>query len=59
MADGRVWFGSGGGVVADSDPDAEFDECLVKAMPLLQAVSAARATSPIVVTSTRGSETAA
>jgi para-aminobenzoate synthetase/4-amino-4-deoxychorismate lyase len=59
MANGRVWFGSGGGVVADSDPNAEFDECLVKAMPLLQAVSATRATSPVVVTSTRGSETAA
>jgi para-aminobenzoate synthetase/4-amino-4-deoxychorismate lyase len=59
VANGRIWLGSGGGIVADSDPHAEFDECLVKAIPLLQAVSAMRATSPVVVTSTRGSETAA
>jgi para-aminobenzoate synthetase/4-amino-4-deoxychorismate lyase len=59
VADGRVWLGSGGGIVSDSDPDAEFDECLLKAMPLLQAVSASRATSPVVLTATRGSETAA
>jgi len=48
VADGRVWLGSGGGIVADSDPQAEFDECFAKATPLLQAA-----------TSTRGSETAA
>lgn len=32
---GRVWFGVGGGITADSDPDAEWDECMTKAAPLL------------------------
>ncbi|MFD1858362.1 bifunctional aminodeoxychorismate synthase component I/aminodeoxychorismate lyase [Aeromicrobium camelliae] len=30
----RVWFGVGGGIVADSDPSAELTECFVKARPL-------------------------
>ncbi|MBP2390313.1 aminodeoxychorismate synthase component I [Aeromicrobium fastidiosum] len=34
----RVWLGVGGGVVADSTPDAEYAECLVKARPLIEAV---------------------
>jgi para-aminobenzoate synthetase / 4-amino-4-deoxychorismate lyase len=35
---GRVWLGSGGGIVADSVPDAEYAECLLKAGPLIQAI---------------------
>ncbi|HEY2724759.1 MAG TPA: aminodeoxychorismate synthase component I [Pseudonocardiaceae bacterium] len=31
----RVWFGVGGGITADSDPDAEWAECRTKAAPLL------------------------
>ncbi len=38
-----VWLDVGGGVVADSDPDAEAAECLAKARPLLAAVGAALA----------------
>ncbi|MGH7883276.1 MAG: chorismate-binding protein, partial [Candidatus Dormibacteraceae bacterium] len=34
----RIWLGVGGGVVADSNPKAEFEECRVKAAPLLQAM---------------------
>ncbi len=32
---GDVWFGVGGGITADSDPDAEWTECETKAAPLL------------------------
>ncbi len=35
--DGRLWLGAGGGIVADSDPRAELEECLVKARPLVAA----------------------
>jgi para-aminobenzoate synthetase/4-amino-4-deoxychorismate lyase len=34
----RVWLGVGGGVVADSTPDGELAECLVKARPLVEAI---------------------
>ncbi|MPV36162.1 bifunctional anthranilate synthase component I family protein/aminotransferase class IV [Georgenia subflava] len=40
FAAGRVWLGAGGGVVAESDPDDEAHETLVKALPLLAAVGA-------------------
>ena len=33
----RIWMGAGGGIVADSDPEAEFEECLVKARPVVEA----------------------
>lgn len=39
IAGGSVWLGAGGGVVADSDPHAEYLECLAKAEPLIRAVS--------------------
>jgi para-aminobenzoate synthetase/4-amino-4-deoxychorismate lyase len=39
----RVWLGAGGGIVADSDPGAEYDECLDKARPLVEAVGASLA----------------
>jgi para-aminobenzoate synthetase/4-amino-4-deoxychorismate lyase len=38
--DGAVWLDVGGGVVADSDPDAEAAEALAKARPLLAAIGA-------------------
>jgi anthranilate/para-aminobenzoate synthase component I/branched-subunit amino acid aminotransferase/4-amino-4-deoxychorismate lyase len=34
----RLWLGAGGGVVADSDPARELEECLVKARPLVAAI---------------------
>ncbi len=35
---GRLWLGVGGGIVAESDPARELEECLVKARPLAAAV---------------------
>ena len=35
---GRVWLGSGGGIVADSSADEEYRECLLKAGPLIRAI---------------------
>ena len=35
---GRVWLGSGGGIVADSVADGEYRECLLKAGPLISAI---------------------
>jgi para-aminobenzoate synthetase/4-amino-4-deoxychorismate lyase len=37
-AGNSVWLGVGGGIVADSTPDAEYAECLVKARPLVEAI---------------------
>jgi para-aminobenzoate synthetase/4-amino-4-deoxychorismate lyase len=34
----HVWLGVGGGIVADSDPEAELEECHVKARPLIDAI---------------------
>jgi para-aminobenzoate synthetase component 1 len=39
-ADGTATYGAGGGIVADSDPDAEVAESLDKALPFLRAVGA-------------------
>jgi para-aminobenzoate synthetase/4-amino-4-deoxychorismate lyase len=36
--DGSLWLGAGGGIVADSDPEHEFEEALVKAAPLAAAI---------------------
>jgi para-aminobenzoate synthetase / 4-amino-4-deoxychorismate lyase len=33
----RIWLGAGGGIVADSDPEAELAECLLKARPVIEA----------------------
>src|SRR5215467_947302 len=38
FCEGRVWLGSGGGIVADSAADGEFAECLLKAGPLVSAI---------------------
>jgi para-aminobenzoate synthetase/4-amino-4-deoxychorismate lyase len=35
---GRIWLGVGGGIVADSDPEAELDEALAKAAGPLAAI---------------------
>jgi aminodeoxychorismate synthase component I len=37
---GKAWLGVGGGIVADSEPESEFRECLTKARPLVRAVGA-------------------
>lgn len=42
LRDGIAHYGAGGGIVADSDPAAEFEESLDKAMPFLRAVAADR-----------------
>ena len=41
---GNAVLGSGGGITADSEPDAEWEECLHKAAPIIGAgiASAAR-----------------
>ena len=39
----RVWLGAGGGIVADSEPQRELEECLLKARPLVAAVGASLA----------------
>ena len=46
FAPGRAWLGAGGGIVADSDPAAEYRECLIKATPLLTALGARLAPDP-------------
>jgi para-aminobenzoate synthetase/4-amino-4-deoxychorismate lyase len=33
----RAWLGVGGGIVADSDPVRELEECMVKARPVIEA----------------------
>jgi para-aminobenzoate synthetase component 1 len=38
--DGRVYFSAGGGIVADSDPEQEYQETLDKALGMIQALAA-------------------
>ncbi len=38
ISGGWIWLGVGGGIVADSTPEGELAECLVKARPLIEAV---------------------
>jgi para-aminobenzoate synthetase component I len=40
-ADGSAVLGVGGGITADSDPDREWDECLHKAAPIVEATRSA------------------
>jgi len=51
--DARVWLGSGGGIVADSDPGQEYRECLVKAGPLVRAIGGRLSTTPSAATQAR------
>jgi len=37
-ANGRLWLDAGGGIVSDSDPARELEECLDKARPLVEAI---------------------
>jgi len=41
-AEGKAWIQAGAGVVADSDPETEYTECLNKAAAVLAAVEAAK-----------------
>jgi anthranilate synthase component 1 len=43
FSEGRVSFQAGAGIVADSDPEREYDEVLAKAAALRAALAAARA----------------
>ncbi|MEA1651482.1 anthranilate synthase component I family protein [Nitrospirillum sp. BR 11164] len=47
MAEGQVVVQAGGGIVADSDPAAEYEESLVKARALLTALDPAMAWPPL------------
>jgi para-aminobenzoate synthetase component 1 len=40
---GQLRFWAGGGIVADSEADAEYQECLVKAAPMLKLLADAEA----------------
>jgi para-aminobenzoate synthetase/4-amino-4-deoxychorismate lyase len=42
VADDRLWLGVGGGVVAGSDGPSEWEECWVKASPLLESAGVMR-----------------
>src|SRR5829696_8441732 len=37
IRDERIWIGAGGGIVADSVPERELEECFVKARPVIAA----------------------
>ncbi|MFE2041418.1 bifunctional anthranilate synthase component I family protein/class IV aminotransferase [Streptomyces sp. NPDC059477] len=52
FASGRSWLGAGGGIVADSRPDDEFAEAILKARPLLAAIGATLGAGPVVPDST-------
>ena len=40
LCDGHLWLGAGGGIVADSDPERELEEALLKARPIAAAIGA-------------------
>jgi para-aminobenzoate synthetase/4-amino-4-deoxychorismate lyase len=44
---GRLWLGAGGGIVADSNPEHEFEEALTKARPLVAAIGSRIATEAL------------
>jgi anthranilate synthase component 1 len=46
MRGNKAYLQAGAGIVADSDPESEFEECLNKAKAVLRAVDAARSGSP-------------
>lgn len=51
-AAGNAVLGVGGGITADSDPDAEWRECLHKAAPILAGSSLPRAQDRVVEVTT-------
>jgi para-aminobenzoate synthetase / 4-amino-4-deoxychorismate lyase len=44
----RIWLGAGGGIVADSDPEAELRECMVKARPVVEAAGGSLVDHPAI-----------
>jgi para-aminobenzoate synthetase / 4-amino-4-deoxychorismate lyase len=46
LRDHHLWLGVGGGIVADSDPEAELEEALVKARPVAGAVGSSVVVEP-------------
>lgn len=52
---GRLSYGVGAGIVADSDAEREFAECRLKAEPFLRAIGAAAAPDPAVAAAARRS----
>jgi para-aminobenzoate synthetase/4-amino-4-deoxychorismate lyase len=46
LRDGALWLGAGGGIVADSDPERELEEALVKARSVAGAIGATVAIGP-------------
>jgi len=42
VKDGQVYLQAGAGIVADSDPEAEYEECVNKGRALVQAIDLAR-----------------
>jgi anthranilate synthase component 1 len=40
--DGEIFLRTGAGIVADSDPESEYQECLSKAGALIQAIDLSR-----------------
>jgi para-aminobenzoate synthetase / 4-amino-4-deoxychorismate lyase len=46
LRNGRVWLGAGGGIVADSDPQHELEEALVKARSVAAAIGSSVAVAP-------------
>ena len=47
VKDGKAWVQAGAGIVADSDPNAEYEETLNKALGLLRAIQAAHARTAV------------
>jgi para-aminobenzoate synthetase component 1 len=57
IAQGRAWFHAGAGIVADSDPAAEYDETLAKAAGFLATLNLpAASTAPAKQTETRSND---
>jgi para-aminobenzoate synthetase component 1 len=46
IAEGRLWLGVGGGITAESDPAAEWQECQHKAAPLAELLADRSASAP-------------
>src|SRR5204863_9215736 len=47
LAGGRAYVQAGAGIVYDSDPASEYDECVNKSMALRQAIAMAKAVLPL------------
>ncbi|GAA3964324.1 anthranilate synthase component I [Gordonia caeni] len=56
MTDGRAFVQAGGGVVADSDAEYEFNEARNKATAVLNAIAAAATMTPVTATAARVGE---